>query len=197
MSAPWSAALQRFLDTKDISNAIATCEDLELKGDASPELISLLITLYLIDGATENAVFLWKRTPLAVRQASQGTIDALHTLTTAIVQHPLAVPTLATLSFPDYLRGIADILQDVMRQKSLALLLKSYSVIQLNDIATALCISREQALEGCASWGWVHDAATDACTRQEHAGGGRETVAAGNAQSSLQRLTSVIKILER
>eukprot|EP00041_Stephanoeca_diplocostata_P008403 m.124913 g.124913 ORF g.124913 m.124913 type:complete len:187 (-) comp17307_c0_seq2:411-971(-) len=148
MSAPWSAALQRFLDTKDISNAIATCEDLELKGDASPELISLLITLYLIDGATENAVFLWKRTPLAVRQASQGTIDALHTLTTAIVQHPLAVPTLATLSFPDYLRGIADILQDVMRQKSLALLLKSYSVIQLNDIATALCISREQALEG-------------------------------------------------
>ncbi|XP_060040110.1 COP9 signalosome complex subunit 8 [Erinaceus europaeus] len=140
------------------------CESQELEapgGVATPPLYAQLLALYLLHKDTNNARYLWKRIPPAIKSANSE-LGAIWSVGQRIWQRdfPGVYSTIGAHQWSETVQPIMDALRDATRRRALALVSQAYTSILADDFAAFVGLPVEDAVKGVLEQGWRADSTT-------------------------------------
>lgn len=137
------------------------CETQELEapgGIATPQVYSQLLALYLLHNDMNNARYLWKRIPQAIKTANPE-LAAVWTVGQHIWQRdfPGIYTAIAAYQWTESIGPIMEALQESTRRRAYGLVAQAYTSIMADDFAAFVGYSVEDAVKGVVSQGWQAD----------------------------------------
>ncbi|KAM9709423.1 COP9 signalosome complex subunit 8 isoform 1-T1 [Menidia menidia] len=155
---------------ENFDKLLEQCEAQELEapgGIATPQVYAQLLALYLLNNDMNNARYVWKRIPQAIKSANPEL-----TAVWAVGQHiwqrdfPGIYAAIAAHQWSENILPVMEALQDTnvliesTRQRAYSLVAQSYTSIAAEDLAAFVGYSVEEAVKGVVSQGWQADPAT-------------------------------------
>ncbi|XP_005997464.1 COP9 signalosome complex subunit 8 isoform X2 [Latimeria chalumnae] len=140
------------------------CEDQELEapgGVATPQVYGQLLALYLLNNDTNNARYLWKRIPTAIKSANPE-LGGIWTVGQRIWQRdfPGIYTSIGALQWSEAIQPIMEALKDATRRRAFGLVAQAYTSISADDFAAFVGLPVEEAVKGVLEQGWQADPAT-------------------------------------
>ncbi|XP_027879359.1 COP9 signalosome complex subunit 8 isoform X3 [Xiphophorus couchianus] len=158
------------------------CEAQELEapgGIATPQVYAQMLALYLLNNDMNNARYLWKRIPQAIKSANpelaaiwavgqriwQRDFPGIYTTIAAHQWSENILPVMEALR-AEMMKMMAILLLTMMlstessRQRAYSLVAQAYTSITAEDFAAFVGYSVEEAVKGVVSQGWQADPAT-------------------------------------
>ncbi|XP_061698105.1 COP9 signalosome complex subunit 8 [Syngnathoides biaculeatus] len=140
------------------------CETQELEapgGIATPQVYAQLLALYLLHNDMNNARYLWKRIPPAIKAANPE-LAAIWTVGQHIWQRdfPGIYTSIAAYQWSENILPVMEALQESTRQRAYRLVAQAYTSITAEDFAAFVGYSVEEAVKGVVSQGWQADPTT-------------------------------------
>ncbi|XP_014019352.1 COP9 signalosome complex subunit 8 isoform X1 [Salmo salar] len=140
------------------------CETQELEapgGIATPQVYAQLLVLYLLHNDMNNARYLWKRIPQAIKSANPE-LTALWAVGQRIWQRdfPGIYSAIAAHQWSENILPVMEALRETTRRRAYGLVAQAYTSIMAEDFAAFVGYSVEEAVKGVVSQGWQADPAT-------------------------------------
>uniref|UniRef100_A0A674P2V3 COP9 signalosome complex subunit 8 n=2 Tax=Takifugu rubripes TaxID=31033 RepID=A0A674P2V3_TAKRU len=140
------------------------CETQELEapgGIATPQVYAQLLSLYFLHNDMNNARYLWKRTPQAIKSANPE-LTAIWAVGQRIWQRdfPGIYTAIAAFQWSENILPVVEALRESTRQRAYSLVAQAYTSISAEDFAAFVGYSVEEAVKGVVSQGWQADPAT-------------------------------------
>ncbi|XP_061027050.1 COP9 signalosome complex subunit 8-like [Eubalaena glacialis] len=137
-------------------------QELEAPGGiATPAVYGQLLGLHLLYNDMNNARYLWKRIPPAIKSANSelGGIWSVGQRT-----WPRDVPriytTISAHPWSETVQPIMEALRDAARRRAFALVSQAYTSIMADDFAAFVGLPVEEAVKGILEQGWQADSTT-------------------------------------
>lgn len=146
----------------DYASLAKKLENQELEsstGQASPQVYSQLLAIYLYLNDLTSAKFLWKRIPQDIKKANEelSTIWLVGKLMWKKNYSEIHSVISSNPSWPNHLKNIMNLISESIRERSIALINKAYSIISVADVANLLNLSKEETLRLAPKYNWVCD----------------------------------------
>ncbi|XP_020317297.1 COP9 signalosome complex subunit 8 [Oncorhynchus tshawytscha] len=140
------------------------CETQELEapgGIATPQVYAQLLVLYLLHNDMNNARYLWKRIPQAIKSANLE-LTAVWAVGQRIWQRdfPGIYSAIAAHQWSENILPVMEALRETTRRRAYGLVAQAYTSIMAEDFAAFVGYSVEDAVKGVVSQGWQADPAT-------------------------------------
>uniref|UniRef100_A0A8C4TB74 COP9 signalosome complex subunit 8 n=1 Tax=Erpetoichthys calabaricus TaxID=27687 RepID=A0A8C4TB74_ERPCA len=140
------------------------CEAQELEapgGIATPQVYGQLLALYLLHNDMNNARYLWKRIPQALKTANLE-LGAIWAVGQHIWQRdfPGIYTTIAAYQWSESIQPIMDALREATRQRAFGLVAQAYTSIMADDFAAFVGCPVDEAVQGVVNQGWQADPST-------------------------------------
>uniref|UniRef100_A0A8B9S449 COP9 signalosome complex subunit 8 n=1 Tax=Apteryx owenii TaxID=8824 RepID=A0A8B9S449_APTOW len=140
------------------------CETQELEapgGIATPLVYGQLLALYLLHNDMNNARYLWKRIPPAIKSAN-AELGAVWSVGQRIWQRdfPGIYTTIAAHQWSETIQPIMEALRDATRRRAFGLVSQAYTSIVADDFAAFVGLPVEEAVKGVLEQGWQADSST-------------------------------------
>ncbi|XP_012689500.1 COP9 signalosome complex subunit 8 [Clupea harengus] len=147
--------------SENFDKLLEQCETQELEapgGIATPQVYSQLLALYLLHNDMNNARYLWKRIPQAIKTANPE-LAAVWAVGQHIWQRefPGIYSTIAAYQWSEGIGPIMEALQESTRRRAYGLVAQAYTSIMAEDFAACVGYSVEDAVKGVVSQGWQAD----------------------------------------
>uniref|UniRef100_A0A8B9NVA6 COP9 signalosome complex subunit 8 n=1 Tax=Apteryx owenii TaxID=8824 RepID=A0A8B9NVA6_APTOW len=128
------------------------CETQELEapgGIATPLVYGQLLALYLLHNDMNNARYLWKRIPPAIKSAN-AELGAVWSVGQRIWQRdfPGIYTTIAAHQWSETIQPIMEALRDATRRRAFGLVSQAYTSIVADDFAAFVGLPVEEAVKG-------------------------------------------------
>ncbi|XP_055726979.1 COP9 signalosome complex subunit 8 isoform X1 [Salvelinus fontinalis] len=143
------------------------CETQELEapgGIATPQVYAQLLVLYLLHNDMNNARYLWKRIPQAIKSCVQANLEltAVWAVGQRIWQRdfPGIYSAIAAHQWSENILPVMEALRETTRRRAYGLVAQAYTSIMAEDFAAFVGYSVEEAVKGVVSQGWQADPAT-------------------------------------
>ncbi|CAL8326772.1 unnamed protein product [Lota lota] len=151
------------------------CETQELEapgGIATPQVYAQLLSLYLLHNDMNNARYLWKRIPQAIKSANPE-LAAVWAVGQRIWQRdfPGVYTAIAAFQWSENILPVMESLREGTRQRAYGLVAQAYTSIAAEDFAAFVGYSVEEAVKGVVSQGWQADPNTRMVMPQKPASG--------------------------
>ncbi|KAM9305821.1 COP9 signalosome complex subunit 8 [Gastrophryne carolinensis] len=137
-------------------------QELEAPGGvANPQVYSQLLALYLLHNDMNNARYLWKRIPPAVK-SSNAEIGWIWEVGQRIWlrDFPGIYTAIAAHQWSENIQPIIEAVRDATRRRALGLVSQAYTSISADDLAAFVGLPVEEAVKGVIEQGWNADSAT-------------------------------------
>lgn len=149
--------------TLDYASLAEKLENQELEspeGHASPQVYGQLLAIYLLFNDLTSAKFLWKRIPTKIKAANQelSTIWSVGKLMWKRNYSEIYSVIRSAPSWPNHLKNIMNMIAESIRERSISLINKAYSVISITEAASLLGLSKEDTIQMGNKYGWTCDA---------------------------------------
>ncbi|XP_046903310.1 COP9 signalosome complex subunit 8, partial [Hypomesus transpacificus] len=130
-------------------------------GIATPQVYAQLLSLYLLHNDMNNARYLWKRIPQAIKSANPE-LTAVWAVGQRIWQRdfPGIYTSIAAYQWSENIQPVMEALRESSRQRAYGLVAQAYTSITAEDLAAFVGYSVEEAVKGVVSQGWHADPAT-------------------------------------
>ncbi|KAJ3591889.1 hypothetical protein NHX12_007020, partial [Muraenolepis orangiensis] len=130
-------------------------------GIATPQVYSQLLSLYLLHNDMNNARYLWKRIPQAIKLANPE-LSAMWGVGQRIWQRdfPGVYTAITAFQWSENVLPVMDSLREGTRQRAYGLVAQAYTSIAAQDLAAFVGYSVEEAVKGVVSQGWQADPST-------------------------------------
>uniref|UniRef100_A0A7M4EDW3 COP9 signalosome complex subunit 8 n=1 Tax=Crocodylus porosus TaxID=8502 RepID=A0A7M4EDW3_CROPO len=140
------------------------CETQELEapgGIATPLVYGQLLALYLLHNDMNNARYLWKRIPPAIKSANSE-LGGIWSVGQRIWQRdfPGIYTTISAHQWSETIQPIMEALRDATRRRAFGLVSQAYTSIVADDFAAFVGLPVEEAVKGVLEQGWQADSAT-------------------------------------
>uniref|UniRef100_A0A4W2EVV8 COP9 signalosome complex subunit 8 n=1 Tax=Bos indicus x Bos taurus TaxID=30522 RepID=A0A4W2EVV8_BOBOX len=140
------------------------CENQELEapgGIATPPVYGQLLALYLLHNDMNNARYLWKRIPPAIKSANSE-LGGIWSVGQRIWQRdfPGVYSTINAHQWSEAVQPIMEALRDATRRRAFALVSQAYTSIIADDFAAFVGLPVEEAVKGILEQGWQADSTT-------------------------------------
>ncbi|NP_001087802.1 COP9 signalosome subunit 8 L homeolog [Xenopus laevis] len=140
------------------------CEEQELEapgGIASPPVYSQLLALYLLHNDMNNARYLWKRIPPAIKSA-HSELGGIWEVGQKIWQRdfPGIYTSISAYQWSENIQPIMEAVRDATRRRAFGLVSQAYTSISVDDFASFVGLPVEEAVKGVLEQGWQADSAT-------------------------------------
>ncbi|KAM4698221.1 COP9 signalosome complex subunit 8 [Rhinophrynus dorsalis] len=140
------------------------CEEQELEapgGIATPQVYSQLLALYLLNNDMNNARYLWKRIPPAVKSANSE-LGAIWEVGQKMWQRdfPGIYASISAHQWPENIQPIMEAVKDATRRRAFGLVSQAYTSISADDFAAFVGLPVEDAIKGVLEQGWQADSST-------------------------------------
>uniref|UniRef100_G1M070 COP9 signalosome complex subunit 8 n=3 Tax=Caniformia TaxID=379584 RepID=G1M070_AILME len=140
------------------------CENQELEapgGIATPPVYGQLLALYLLHNDMNNARYLWKRIPPAIKSANSE-LGGIWSVGQRIWQRdfPGIYTTINAHQWSETVQPIMEALRDATRRRAFALVSQAYTSIIADDFAAFVGLPVEEAVKGILEQGWQADSTT-------------------------------------
>nr|XP_056712544.1 COP9 signalosome complex subunit 8 [Euleptes europaea] len=140
------------------------CETQELEapgGIATPPVYAQLLALYLLHNDMNNARYLWKRIPAAIKSANPE-LGAIWSVGQRIWQRdfPGIYTTIGAHQWSETIQPIMEALRDATRRRAFGLVSQAYTSISADDFAAFVGLPVEEAVKGVLEQGWQADSST-------------------------------------
>ncbi|NXU54505.1 CSN8 protein, partial [Turnix velox] len=140
------------------------CETQELEapgGIATPLVYGQLLALYLLHNDMNNARYLWKRIPPAIKSAN-AELGAIWSVGQRIWQRdfPGIYTTISAHQWSETIQPIMEALRDATRRRAFGLVSQAYTSIVADDFAAFVGLPVEEAVKGVLDQGWQADFST-------------------------------------
>uniref|UniRef100_G1MV70 COP9 signalosome subunit 8 n=2 Tax=Meleagris gallopavo TaxID=9103 RepID=G1MV70_MELGA len=140
------------------------CETQELEapgGIATPLVYGQLLALYLLYNDMNNARYLWKRIPPAIKSAN-AELGAVWSVGQRIWQRdfPGIYTTIGAHQWSETVQPIMEALRDATRRRAFGLVSQAYTSIVADDFAAFVGLPVEEAVKGVLEQGWQADFST-------------------------------------
>uniref|UniRef100_A0A5F8GW93 COP9 signalosome complex subunit 8 n=1 Tax=Monodelphis domestica TaxID=13616 RepID=A0A5F8GW93_MONDO len=140
------------------------CENQELEapgGIATPPVYGQLLALYLLHNDMNNARYLWKRIPPAIKSANSE-LGGIWSVGQRIWQRdfPGIYTTISSHQWSETIQPIMEALRDATRRRAFALVSQAYTSIIADDFAAFVGLPVEEAVKGVLKQGWQADSTT-------------------------------------
>ncbi|CAH3024828.1 unnamed protein product [Porites evermanni] len=152
--------------TEDINfdDLCSTCEQMELDGNASGEVYSQLLAVYLFQNDTCNAKFLWKRTPEEIK-VSTPELGKLWNIGCHMWKRDFpSIYGALKEEWSPLIKPIITALQEKLQRRVFDLVSNAYTSIRADDLASLMGVSTEAAVSAAVSSGWTNDSVTGMIT---------------------------------
>ncbi|XP_051855139.1 COP9 signalosome complex subunit 8 isoform X1 [Antechinus flavipes] len=139
-------------------------EDVETEapgGIATPPVYGQLLALYLLHNDMNNARYLWKRIPPAIKSANSE-LGGIWSVGQRIWQRdfPGIYTTISSHQWSETIQPIMEALRDATRRRAFALVSQAYTSIIADDFAAFVGLPVEEAVKGVLEQGWQADSTT-------------------------------------
>lgn len=134
-------------------------QELEAPGGiATPQVYSQLLVLYLLHSDMNNARYLWKRIPQAIKTANPE-LAAIWAVGQRIWQRdfPGIYNAIAAYQWSESILPVMEALRESTRRRAYGLVAQAYTSISAEDFAAFVGYSLEEAVKGVVSHGWQAD----------------------------------------
>ncbi|XP_029789412.1 COP9 signalosome complex subunit 8 isoform X1 [Suricata suricatta] len=130
-------------------------------GIATPPVYGQLLALYLLHNDMNNARYLWKRIPPAIKSANSE-LGGIWAVGQRIWQRdfPGIYATISAHQWSEAVQPIMEALRDATRRRAFALVSQAYTSIIADDFAAFVGLPVEEAVKGILEQGWQADSAT-------------------------------------
>nr|XP_033800162.1 COP9 signalosome complex subunit 8 isoform X4 [Geotrypetes seraphini] len=130
-------------------------------GIATPQVYGRLLALYLLHNDMDNARYLWKRIPPAIRSANSE-LGGIWSVGQRIWQrdYPGIYTTINAQLWSENIQSIMEALKDATRRRAFELVSQAYTSISADDFAAFVGLPVEDAVKGVLEQGWQADSAT-------------------------------------
>ncbi|KAE8580197.1 hypothetical protein XENTR_v10024350 [Xenopus tropicalis] len=140
------------------------CEEQELEapgGIANPQVYSQLLALYLLHNDMNNARYLWKRIPPAIKSA-HSELGGIWEVGQKIWQRdfPGIYTSISACQWSEAIQPVMEAVRDATRRRAFGLVSQAYTSISADDFAAFVGLSVEEAVKGVIEQGWQADLAT-------------------------------------
>ncbi|XP_053296496.1 COP9 signalosome complex subunit 8 isoform X1 [Pleuronectes platessa] len=140
------------------------CEAQEVEapgGIATPQVYAQLLSLYLLHNDMNNARYLWKRVPQAIKLANPE-LAAIWAVGQRIWQRdfPEIYTAIAAFQWTENILPVMEALRESTRQRAYSLVAQAYTSITAEDFAACVGYTVEEAVKGVVSQGWQADPTT-------------------------------------
>uniref|UniRef100_A0A8D0GWN9 COP9 signalosome complex subunit 8 n=1 Tax=Sphenodon punctatus TaxID=8508 RepID=A0A8D0GWN9_SPHPU len=140
------------------------CETQELEapgGIATPLVYAQLLALYLLHNDMNNARYLWKRIPPAIKSAN-AELGAIWSVGQRIWQRdfPGIYTTIGAHQWSETIQPVMEALRDATRRRAFGLVSQAYTSIIADDFAAFVGLPVEEAVKGVLEQGWQADSTT-------------------------------------
>ncbi|NWS17614.1 CSN8 protein, partial [Pachyramphus minor] len=127
-------------------------------GIATPLVYGQLLALYLLHNDMNNARYLWKRIPPAIKSAN-AELGAIWSVGQRIWQRdfPGIYSTISAHQWSETIQPIMEALRDATRKRAFALVSQAYTSIVADDFAAFVGLPVEEAVKGVLELGWQVD----------------------------------------
>nr|KAF6449930.1 COP9 signalosome subunit 8 [Molossus molossus] len=130
------------------------CENQELEapgGIATPPVYGQLLALYLLHNDMNNARYLWKRIPPAIKSANSE-LGGIWSVGQRIWQRdfPGIYTTIGAHQWSETVQPIMEALREATRRRAFALVSQAYTSIVADDFAAFVGLPVEEAVKGVA-----------------------------------------------
>uniref|UniRef100_A0A8C3U6H7 COP9 signalosome complex subunit 8 n=1 Tax=Catharus ustulatus TaxID=91951 RepID=A0A8C3U6H7_CATUS len=130
-------------------------------GIATPLVYGQLLALYLLHNDMNNARYLWKRIPPAIKSAN-AELGAVWSVGQRIWQRdfPGIYTAISAHQWSETIQPIMEALRDATRRRAFGLVSQAYTSIVADDFAAFVGLPVEEAVKGVLEQGWQADFAT-------------------------------------
>uniref|UniRef100_A0A8C4KBM6 COP9 signalosome complex subunit 8 n=1 Tax=Dromaius novaehollandiae TaxID=8790 RepID=A0A8C4KBM6_DRONO len=130
-------------------------------GIATPLVYGQLLALYLLHNDMNNARYLWKRIPPAIKSAN-AELGAVWSVGQRIWQRdfPGIYTTISAHQWSETIQPIMEALRDATRRRAFGLVSQAYTSIVADDFAAFVGLPVEEAVKGVLEQGWQADSST-------------------------------------
>ncbi|XP_074120512.1 COP9 signalosome complex subunit 8 isoform X1 [Sminthopsis crassicaudata] len=130
-------------------------------GVATPPVYGQLLALYLLHNDMNNARYLWKRIPPAIKSANSE-LGGIWSVGQRIWQRdfPGIYTTISSHQWSETIQPIMEALRDATRRRAFALVSQAYTSIIADDFAAFVGLPVEEAVKGVLEQGWQADSTT-------------------------------------
>nr|XP_058132868.1 COP9 signalosome complex subunit 8-like [Dasypus novemcinctus] len=139
------------------------CENQELEapgGIATLPVYGQLLALYLLHYDMNNARYLWKRIPPAIKSANSE-LGGIWSVGQRIWQRfPWIYTTINAHQWSKTVQPIMEALRDATRRRAFTLVSQAYTFIIADDFAAFVGLPVEEAVKGILEQGWQTDSTT-------------------------------------
>uniref|UniRef100_A0A8C3HU62 COP9 signalosome complex subunit 8 n=2 Tax=Durocryptodira TaxID=1579337 RepID=A0A8C3HU62_CHRPI len=130
-------------------------------GIATPPVYGQLLALYLLHNDMNNARYLWKRIPPAIKSANSE-LGGIWSVGQRIWQRdfPGIYTTIGAHQWSETIQPIMEALRDATRRRAFGLVSQAYTSIIADDFAAFVGLPVEEAVKGVLEQGWQADSTT-------------------------------------
>ncbi|XP_012580610.1 PREDICTED: COP9 signalosome complex subunit 8 [Condylura cristata] len=130
-------------------------------GIATPPVYGQLLALYLLHNDMNNARYLWKRIPPAIKSANSE-LGGIWSVGQRIWQRdfPGVYTAIGAHQWSEAVQPIMEALRDATRRRAFALVSQAYTSILADDFAAFVGLPVEEAVKGILEQGWQADSTT-------------------------------------
>uniref|UniRef100_F6RKW2 COP9 signalosome complex subunit 8 n=1 Tax=Xenopus tropicalis TaxID=8364 RepID=F6RKW2_XENTR len=130
-------------------------------GIANPQVYSQLLALYLLHNDMNNARYLWKRIPPAIKSA-HSELGGIWEVGQKIWQRdfPGIYTSISACQWSEAIQPVMEAVRDATRRRAFGLVSQAYTSISADDFAAFVGLSVEEAVKGVIEQGWQADLAT-------------------------------------
>ncbi|XP_066543489.1 COP9 signalosome complex subunit 8 isoform X2 [Amia ocellicauda] len=137
------------------------CEAQELEapgGIATPQVYGQLLSLYLLHNDMNNARYLWKRIPPAIKTANPELV-AMWAVGQRVWQRdfPGIYTAISAHQWSESIQPVMEALGEATRRRAFGLVAQAYTSITADDFAAFVGYSVEEAVKGVVGQGWQAD----------------------------------------
>uniref|UniRef100_A0A8C9RVA6 COP9 signalosome complex subunit 8 n=1 Tax=Scleropages formosus TaxID=113540 RepID=A0A8C9RVA6_SCLFO len=149
------------MTSENYNKLLEQCETQELEapgGVATPQVYGQLLALYLLHNDMNNARYLWKRIPQAIKSANPE-LTAIWAVGQRIWQRdfPGIYSSIAAYQWSESILPIMEALRESTRRRAFGLVAQAYTSITAEAFAAFVGHSVEEAVRGVVSQGWQAD----------------------------------------
>ncbi|XP_023679653.1 COP9 signalosome complex subunit 8 isoform X1 [Paramormyrops kingsleyae] len=149
------------MTSENYDKLLEQCEVQELEapgGVATPQVYAQLLALYLLHNDMNNARYLWKRIPQAIKTANPELI-AIWAVGQRIWQRdfPGIYSSIAAHQWSESIQPVMEALRESTRRRAFVLVAQAYTSITAEDFAAFVGHSVDEAVRGAVAQGWQAD----------------------------------------
>ncbi|XP_013381777.1 COP9 signalosome complex subunit 8 [Lingula anatina] len=162
-------------------------------GVATPQIYGQLLTIYLVQNDLNNAKYLWKRIPAAVKSANPE-LGNIWTIGQKMWQKDFAgIYEAINKDWSDNLKPTMATLLESTRRRVFNLVAQAYSSVSGDQFAQMMGMTVEEAVQAAVSQDWKADAQTRLVIPVRSAPQSETSVP---SEQMLERLTDFVSFLE-